>query len=334
MRSAEIEFFTTRKRMLNMLNKIPPGSFLVIILAALMLIPAAGCDTEEEVYEMETDEEFQIAVETAVERFLRDDEPDIILNDLFEAYAERYPEEEIEEYVMDRVNEETEKINAKLEELEQKVAEAAEKADNLKEQLENQASEEALEDINEKLQPMYNWIDKLDQKIDDASDPGRIVDLMEEKINTYEELVSIIEEKLDSDRPDIRNNLEERDLLNYYHEIEALLDKERDIASAYEGVTGDNFISDQGLHDELKRNIIPETETLLDELKIVTPESEDVENLHDSFIDTWEWKLQGFKKMTEAIKNDDADKRAEAEDLIEEGSRSRDQFLDKMDDLF
>ncbi len=315
------------------LNKVSPLSFLVISLAALVLVVAAGCGTEEEVYEMETDEEFQIAVETAVERFLRDDDPDIIFNDLFETYGERYPEQEIEDYVMGRVNEETEKVNAKLEELEQRATEAAEKANNLREQLENEASDEALEDINEKLQPMYSWIDKLNQKIEDASDPGRIVDLMEEKINTYNELASIIEEKIDSDRLDITNNLEARDLLNYYHDIEALLNKERDIAAAYEGVTGGNFISDQVLHDELSKNIIPETENLLVDLKTVEPESEETEDLHNSFIETWELKLRGYKKMTEAIKNEDDNKRSEAEDLIEDGIRYREQFINKMDDL-
>ncbi len=315
-----------------MLNKYPLKSLLIIFLAALLLA-VTGCDIQEEAYEMETDEEFQMAVETAVERFLRDDDPGIIFNDLFEIYAERYPEEEIEEYVMRRVEEETEIINAKLEELEQKIAEAAEETANLKEKLENEADEEALENINEKLQPMYNWIEKLERKIKEASDPGRKVDLMEEKINTYKELTSIIEEKLDSDRPNISNNLETRHLLNYYHDVETLLSKERGIAAAYEGVTGDNFISDQVLHDELRKKIIPETETLLDELKKVTTESEEVEDLHDSFIETWELKLQGFNKMTEAIKNNNDDRRTEAEDLIEAGIRSREQFLNKLEDL-
>jgi len=316
-----------------MTNKFPPKKMLIIFLAGLLLIIAAGCDTEEEVYEMETDEEFQVAVDTAVERFLRDDNPETIFNDLFETFSERYSEEEIEEYVRDRVEDETAKINAKLEELEQQIAEAADEVNELKEQLENEASEEALEDINEKLQPMYSWIEKLEQKIEEASDPGRIVDLMEEKINTYNELASIIEDKLDSDRLNINTNMEARDLINYYHDIETLLDKERNIAAAYNEVTGDNFISDQVLHDELRKNIIPETESLLDELKAVTTESEEVEELHDAFIETWELKLQGFKKMTEAIKNDDENIRSEAEGLVEDGIRSREQLLDKMEEL-
>jgi len=314
-------------------NKIPLKYLLIILLAAILLIPAAGCGTEEEVYEMETDEEFQMAVETAIERFLRDDDPEVILNDLYETYGERYSEEEIEAYVTARVEEETETINTRLEELEQKISDAAEKIDELREQLENEASEEALEDINEKLQPMYSWIEKLDQKIEEASDPGRIVDLMEEKINTYNELASIIEEQLDSDRLNFSNNLEARDLLNYQHNIEALLDKDRNIVSAYKGVTGDDFISDHVLRDELRKNIIPETETLLNELRAVPTESEDVENLHDSFIEAWELKLEGFNKMVEAIRNDDNAKRTEAEGLIEEGSDCREQFLDKLNDL-
>jgi len=316
-----------------MLNKFLPRLFVIAFLAGLLMLPAGGCNMEEEAYEMETDQEFQQAVENAVERFLQDDDPDIILNDLYETFAERYSEEEIESYVMARVNEEADKVNARLEELDQEIAEAAEKAGDLKKQLENEADGETLEKFNEQLQPMYNWIDKLDQKIEEATDPGRIADLKQEKINTYRELVSVIEEKLDSDRLNINNNLETRDLLNYYHEIEALLDKEREIVSAYERVTGDNFISDRVLHDELRKNIIPETEALLDQLKGIKAESEDTENLHRSFLNTWELKLDGYKKMVRAINNDDDDTRSEAEELIEEGANSRQQFRAKLEEL-
>ncbi len=316
-----------------MIDKFSPRYFLMVLLTLFLLLPAAGCTSEEEVYEMETDEEFQQAVENAVERFLRNDNPETILDDLYETFAERYSEEEIEEYVMEKVNEETEQVNTKLEELEQRVTEAETRANELKEKLENQADEKTLEDINEHLKPLYNWIEKLDTKIEEASDPGRIVELMEEKINTYNELSSIIEDKLDSDRLELNHNLEARDLLNYYHDIENLLEKEKDIVSAYERVSGDNFISEQVLHDELRKTVIPKTETLLDDLKGITTESEDVENLHDTFMQTWELKLEGYEKLAEAIKNNKVNLKADAEELIEEGERYREQFLNKLEEL-
>lgn len=318
-----------------MLNKLPSRLFIISFLTLLLLSPATGCIMEEETFEMETDQEFQEAVENAVERFLQDDEPAAILNDLYEVYGERYSEEEIEAYVRTRVEEEAEKISGQLKEMEERVIEAENRVNELMEQLKERDGENALENLKENLEPFYNWIEKLDEKIEETADPGRVVDLKEEKINTYNELASIIDDQLGSNRRNInQNSLETRELLNYYHEITALLEKEKDLISAYEGVAGDNFISEQVLHDELRQNVIPASEDLLKDLRRVKPEGEETKTLHDSFIQTWERYLEGFINMARGIRNNEQDKKAEAEQLIEEGTRLREQFLNRMDELF
>lgn len=318
-----------------MLNQLPSRFLIISVLTLLLLSPVTGCFFEEESFEMETDEEFQEAVEYAVERFLQDNEPDPILNDLYEIFGERYPEAEIEAYVMAKVEEEAEKIGSRLEELEERILEAEERANELLEQLKERHGEDALENLKENLGPFYTWIEKLDEKIAETSDPGRVVDLKEEKINTYNELASILEEKLGSNRRNISpNSPEKRDLLNYHHEIKTLLEKEEDLIYAYEGVTGANFISEQVLQDELRENIRPGSEELLAELRNIKPEGEEAKELHDSFIQVWELYVEGFKRLAHGIRNKEEDTKAEAEELIEEGNRLREQFLNKMDELF
>ncbi len=316
------------------MSKKYPLHFIFMVILFVAFLTLIGCTTEEEAFEMDTDEEFQQALEIAVERFLRNDDPNTIINDLNKLFAERYSEEEIEAYLSARVEEEMAEIETQREELEQRIAEAEKNANELKSRLEDKLDEEAFEKTNENLKPLYDWLEKLDDKIEEASDPGRIVELMEEKINTYNQLSSIITDKLDSQKESSNSsNQEKNDYLEYYHSIEYILEKEEAVLADYERVTGDNYISDQVIHDQLRKSIISEARDLYDQLRRVRVGDSKIENLHETYTKAWDLKRQGFMKLAEAIQINDSVRKADAEDLIEEGSRLREEFHNELERL-
>ena len=310
--------------------------YLIYIMFMIILFGSffTGCTPEEDVFEMDSDEEFQQALENAVDRFLRNDDLDTITNDLNKLFAERYSEDDIKASLSVKIEREMEIIEARREELEAKVAEAEKKADDLKSNLEEKLDENTLEKEIDNLKPMYVWLEKLDEQIEKAADPGRIVELMEEKINTYNQISAIITDKLEAQRGNSNTSSQDKnDFLEYYHSIGHLLEKEETILADYESVTGENFISDQVVHDQLRKSIIAESRDLYEQARRVRVNDNRIANLHETFTKAWDLKRTGYMRLAEAIQINDNNRKRDAEDLIEQGSRLREEYHNELERL-
>ncbi len=307
---------------------------ILIFLGFLMLLSTAGCNSEDETYDMKTDEEFLEAVDIAVELLLQEQDDDNIYENLYKNFSARYPEHEIRAYVEARVDEEKETFNHLVDQIGQRIAELENQIDDYLIKLENQDQEDDInkaEKIEIQLKPFFDWLDELDDKLENTADHNRIIELMEEKENTYEEMVTILNNQVQSGQSH-RNaeRLEKRDMLNYYHEIENILEKDNSIFTRFDSVTGEDYISDQVLHDELERYIMPESKLLLEELKKVKVESDEIRQIHYTYKQGWELKIEGFVLLARAIKEEDEIKREQANELIEEGNQLRGQFLEEL----
>jgi len=310
---------------------------LLIILVAVLLISGAGCNNEEEkVYDIDTDEEFQQAAKANIERFFREENSDAIYNELYEEFSERYDEEEIYAYVSAMVEEEKELLRSQEDDLQQNINELEEQIDDYEEQLDQLANADTMQQMSEQTKPLVDWVDDLNEKINETHDLFRKIELMEELENTLKELSIMLEEKIDTlEDSDIEEPDEETsgDFFSYYEDIYRIVEKDRDITEAYESVSGDNFISKTVLHDELTENVIPDTEDLVSQLSRINPRTEEVEELHQRYKDGWDKQLQGFNLWVEAIKEENQNKVDEAVELVEKGEVLKEEFLEELDQL-
>lgn len=314
-----------------MFKNLPYTQIALIFLIPLLLLAATSCNQEEETYDIQTDEEFLEAADKAVERLLRENNKEVVYENLYKAFSNRYSETEIKEYVKIRADEEKEIFSSRANILEQQIEELEKRIDDYWEQLENQDEEAGMEKVEEKIVPLYDWIDKFASEMEETADHYRIIELVEEKKNTLEKVANILEEQLQSENPGFnRDSLQKRDLLNYYYKIEYLLEKGSRISAGYAQVTGENHISDQVLYDELNKKLIPESETLLEELKRVEVENDEIKKLHDNYNQGWKLQLEGFKLLSKALNEKDDDIIKQADELIEEGAFLRKNYLEKL----
>ncbi|MFO7952178.1 MAG: hypothetical protein R6U91_05170 [Bacillota bacterium] len=318
--------------------KIFIHKFLPILLVPLLLFIFTGCDSENEgetTYNVETDEEFQQSVEQILDRYLHENDEEAIYNELYEEFGDRYTEEEIRVHVRALLEEREDELRAELEIIQNQVKEAEEKVSKLEEELEEKADEDTIQELKEELAPLADWVEKLEGKIAETEYFYRKVEILEEMENTLLMIAEIMEDKIKTLQENQANSDEGAGaFLNYHHKIEELIEKDEEIQEAFEGVTGDNFISEQVLHDELKKNIIPKSEDLLDSLEDVDLETEEIRETHQTFEEAYSTLLQGYNLWVEAIQEEDQDMVEEAVELVEEGKTLKQTFLKELDQLF
>jgi len=148
------------------------------LLVIMLLTFGAGCEKEEESYSIETDEEFQQVVDETLERFFREEDTGAIYEELYEKFSDRYTEEEIYGYIETKVKEEEEELRAQEERLKQSKAELEEQVSDYKDQLEELSDQAAMEEVDEQLEPLTNWIENLEEEMEGTTDPYRSNELM------------------------------------------------------------------------------------------------------------------------------------------------------------
>lgn len=301
------------------------GTFLIIL---LFLIFTAGCDGDEQSFDITTDEAFHQAVEQSIDQYYKNNDSDIIYNYIDEIFFSRYGEEQVREFVQTRLEEEQELFNSRVNELEQVIKKVEEEIAHDLTALKERSDEATIEKLKNHLEPLYAWIESLDQKLAEDPAPERIIELLEEKKHTLEELAGIIKEHDNNEHLQInKEGLEQEELYNYYLDVESILDKDASITEGYLQVSGENFISDQVLHDELRRNIVPDSERLKDKLIRIRIDNDDIAELHNLLEQSWEYRVNGFKLLARSIREKDEELREEAEQAIDQGFRFKERYL-------
>lgn len=97
-------------------------------------------------------------------------------------------------------------------------------------------------------------------------------------------------------------------LVNYANQgILMIAELEQKSLERYASVTGENYTTDQRIHDELKDFIIPTYERFVDSLRKIQPEDDEIKKIHAVYINAADLMYNGFKnKMIGIEKKDDA----------------------------
>ncbi len=204
-------------------------------------------------------------------------------------------------------------------------------ADDYLSELEKLVDLSTLEELGENLNYYVNRIDDLDRELEEETDAHEMMDILEEMELNLKEMVFMIKETLESFKELNDEEAIKEDLISYYELVEYLGEKEYQIATSFSNVTGQNYTSDESFHQELKNNMLPETEGLLNELKNIRPKTKEVNELHAIFIEGWELQQQAFLVYKEALEEQNEDKILEGNYLLEKGSSMLDTFAKRLE---
>ena len=308
-----------------------------IILASALLIVAiaVGCEDEEEEYQIETDLEFQEEVEDSVEEVFRGMTTEsAIIDNLNEKYSDRYEENDIEDYFTKRMDQEEEVIIERLDEIEERVDELEEQGLENLDELELVAEEETIREVEGRMDSILSELEELDQEAEATEDLYRLIELTEEMKAQYKEMIDITEEALQEagqDKREIGDLGEE--LQSYYQQIKPLGEKEQDIIVSLNNVTGENYTSDQDFYNELESFILPETRSLLEELRGMEPGNEELSQLHSKFVEGWETQQEGFQLYLEGLEEGEEEIVLEGDRIVEEGGQLLQSFNHELNQM-
>ena len=121
------------------------------------------------------------------------------------------------------------------------------------------------------------------------------------------------------------------DLLNYMNEeLKTAQTLEEEAVAAYEGVSGTNYQDDQTVYDTIINQVIPTYTEFIGELEAVTIESEELQAIHDVFIEGAKLQLDGFDTILEGIETQDPAIIEEANSLLAAGGEKIAEYHTKL----
>jgi hypothetical protein len=126
----------------------------------------------------------------------------------------------------------------------------------------------------------------------------------------------------------------QEDLLNYVNkEMTAAYELEKIAVTAYKSVTGVNYKDDQTMYDTLKKDVIPNYEKFIKELKSIKIESNELKEIHDIYIRGAETQSEAFAIIIKALENQDPALIQEANDMLDKGRKEIEDYQNKLDEL-
>jgi len=307
---------------------------VLAILSMIMIATALGCEEE---YQIETDEEFQQAVDNAVEDVFRAEiAPEEAFDGLVEEYSDRYSDNQIIEYVEERLDEKEEELLGNIDTMEQRTNELEEKALGYVDELEKLVDVSTMKEIEEEVDSQLEQIEALSDELEATEDVYEMISILEEMESIFEDMVFTLEETLHeaeegvdeqgaNEEPPAEEEVR-KDLIAYVEKIEPLGEHEIAIVASHESVTGEQYEGDEVMHSELTENIIPAAENLLSSLRAIEPQTSKVRNLHQEFIEGWEKQLESFNLLVEALEQQDDKMVDEANQVLERGSQQLEHF--------
>ncbi len=320
---------------------------LVVLLTVLVLAVIPGCDGEED-YTMGSDQEFQQAMEVAVENVLRGEKTESdVLNELSDQFSGRYTESEIQEYFAVKTNNEEEYLTRVVDGIKHQTTELENQAMDYFDQLEDLVDQSTMQEIENEVGETSARIEELSEKLDATEDLYLKRDLLEEKEALYYEMVFMLDNMVQmaqengfpddpADEPaeqPAEQPAEEpvadpvvQDMQNYFQRMEPIIDQEANIINSFQSATGDDYTDDEALHNELVENILPATESLLADLRSISPETSEIQQAHGHLVQGWESHLDGFRLMAEALEEQDEGTMEQGNQKLDEASQHLEQF--------
>lgn len=124
------------------------------------------------------------------------------------------------------------------------------------------------------------------------------------------------------------------DIVNYINvEMKKAYDLEATAVTAYESVSGANYSDDETMYYKLVDEVIPTYDDFLDELKDADIQTEELEAIHDIYIEGAELQQEAFDIIVEALLAQDVNLINQANTKLDEGRALIEEYTEKLDEL-
>lgn len=182
------------------------------------------------------------------------------------------------------------------------------------------------------------------QDADLINDANKKLDAGREKINAFLEEINTLAaaNSVDTNRLDTTSSASlpdlpapgntagvsvQDDLLDYINvELVKVTDLENEAVSAYESVSGTNYTNDNTMYQTMVNTVIPKYEQFLSILESIEPETQEVMDIHQTFLDGARLQMDGFNLVVEALEKQDRDLVNTANEKLNQGKSYIDQF--------
>ncbi|MFI8577801.1 hypothetical protein ACIGEL_19100 [Rossellomorea aquimaris] len=124
------------------------------------------------------------------------------------------------------------------------------------------------------------------------------------------------------------------DLLNYINEeMKPLAVLEEEAIAEYDSVTGNNYVDDMTTYIHIEEFVVPMYRDFIEQLEAVNPETSEVQELHESYIEAVNIQNNAMLKLLAAIEQQDYDMVADANEMLAEGRAGIRSFKSELERL-
>ncbi|MCA0970749.1 hypothetical protein LCM20_09125 [Halobacillus litoralis] len=124
------------------------------------------------------------------------------------------------------------------------------------------------------------------------------------------------------------------EFLSYVNDdLQEVGDMEAGAIDSMNAVTGANYTDDATLKTALETDVIPPYTEVVDKLKAIELQEEELQDLHEQYVQGAESQLEGFEKALEAIDTQDQTLVNEANQLMMEGQKQIEGYTKGMQEL-
>ncbi|MED5099598.1 hypothetical protein NSQ89_09725 [Niallia sp. FSL R7-0648] len=124
------------------------------------------------------------------------------------------------------------------------------------------------------------------------------------------------------------------DLLEYVNEdMKTAFELEVKAVSAYDSVSGINYMDDWTMYDTIQTTVIPNYNEFIKELNSVQVETEELREIHEIYIEGADTQYNAFVKILTALETQDITLVEEANAMLEEARKLIRQYMNELDKL-
>ena len=123
------------------------------------------------------------------------------------------------------------------------------------------------------------------------------------------------------------------DLKNYSNQIKQISAQEEDALKRWNSVSGDNFVNDGYMYQALDTYIIDNYSQFLEKLNGIKPQTKEIQELNNIYIQAAQKQLNGFKMMRDGLEKHNKDIMKKSYQLLTEGRTEEKNWVKKYEEL-
>ncbi len=123
------------------------------------------------------------------------------------------------------------------------------------------------------------------------------------------------------------------DLKSYSNQVRQFSSIEEEALKKWNSVSGSNFVNDGYMYQALDTYIIDNYSQFLDKLSSIKPQTKEIQDLNNIYIDAAQKQLSGFKMMKEGLEKHNKDMMNKAYQLLTVGRSDEKNWVKKFEEL-